>query len=290
MLLRKVKVLAARLDIGQLDEWVEHELMGYPAGAQLPEYRGPFPAEVKGDFGGPFGSGIKNGPVPAVGFPKEQRDSALFKIEFRQSIAQLEEFSSSEDMLREEWPADAVAWTNSLLQEGKASLYPQMGLQQAWKPISPAHIRGIVDIVRTRILDLALSLEKMNPEAGQDDSQRIDTAQAQTIVTHIYGAGSNIAIGSSDVTQSVSLPPPGDLDGLVSYMRSLGVGTAQVDALLAAIDADGHEAHRSDLGQNVSAWLGRLVSHAGSFAANMSAGAAGELAAAALASYFGLPM
>jgi hypothetical protein len=38
-LLRKVKVIASRLKVGELESWVDHELAGYPPDAELPEYR-----------------------------------------------------------------------------------------------------------------------------------------------------------------------------------------------------------------------------------------------------------
>src|SRR5437763_12373438 len=87
-LLRKVKVLAARLGVDQLDEWVEHELMGYPDDAALPSYRGPFRTEVLGHFSGPLGSGYQNAPIAPICFPQEFRDGLRFNIEFRQAIAE----------------------------------------------------------------------------------------------------------------------------------------------------------------------------------------------------------
>jgi hypothetical protein len=88
-LLRKVKVVAARLHTGQLEQWVQHELMGYPSEVPLPEYRGPFAVEAAGHFAGPFQSGLRNAPIPSIGFPAEQR-GALFTMAFRQPIAELE--------------------------------------------------------------------------------------------------------------------------------------------------------------------------------------------------------
>ena len=38
-LLRRMKIAASKLKLGELEEWVEHELGGYPDDAQLPSYR-----------------------------------------------------------------------------------------------------------------------------------------------------------------------------------------------------------------------------------------------------------
>ena len=108
-LLRKVKVLASRLGNLALEEWVDHELTGYPPSAELPTYRGPFGAEVVGHFGGPAGSGLSNAPIPPSSFPHELRDGYLFKLEFRQPVAELERLSLATVSLRSDWPADAIA-------------------------------------------------------------------------------------------------------------------------------------------------------------------------------------
>lgn len=41
-LLRMVMVVAARMDTPPLIDWVHNELGGYPEGAVVPDYRGPF--------------------------------------------------------------------------------------------------------------------------------------------------------------------------------------------------------------------------------------------------------
>ena len=62
-LLRKCRVLASRLKNDEFKDWVHCELDGYPKGAKLPEYR-EFRTFSLGDFGGPFGTGMKNAPIP----------------------------------------------------------------------------------------------------------------------------------------------------------------------------------------------------------------------------------
>jgi AbiTii len=45
-LLPKVKVVAARAKVPALDEWVQHELGGYPDAVEVSAYRGSFHVEV----------------------------------------------------------------------------------------------------------------------------------------------------------------------------------------------------------------------------------------------------
>jgi len=88
-LLRKCKLLAAQLDMQPMQEWVTWESNGYPDSIPIPEYR-IWSLEIKGHFAGPFGSGIKNAPIPLVCIPEKTRKQ-YEKYECRQSIASIED-------------------------------------------------------------------------------------------------------------------------------------------------------------------------------------------------------
>jgi hypothetical protein len=63
-LLRKVKLLASRLGVKEIGEWTARELSGYVSIEELPSYRGPFEATVLGNAIGPYGSELRNFPIP----------------------------------------------------------------------------------------------------------------------------------------------------------------------------------------------------------------------------------
>ena len=230
-LLRKVKVIAARLRTGELEEWVEHELVGYPDHAALPEYRGPFPASAKGHFIGPFQAQLQYAPIAPIGFPTDWREGALFTVVFHQPIIELERLGAHDEVIQAAWPADAVALTNTLIGRGEVRTYPDMYLQQAWREISPAQIRAIVDTVRSRILDLSLKLERIAPNAGQPNADPPNQQEVKQIVTNVFGGSTNIAIHSSDFEQTITVPPPGDVDALIDYLNDVGRAPTNVDGL-----------------------------------------------------------
>lgn len=87
-LLRKCKLLAARLGSQQLEDWVLWESNGYPDGVPVPEYR-VWSLEVRGHFAGPFGSGIRNAKIPTASIPEKVRRHYQ-RYECRQSIASIE--------------------------------------------------------------------------------------------------------------------------------------------------------------------------------------------------------
>jgi hypothetical protein len=84
-LLRKCRVLAARLKLEEFRNWVQWELDGYPAGVDLPDYR-KFHCQCFGHFSGPFGSGIRNAPIPESLIPKDLRDILTY-VQMRDSVA-----------------------------------------------------------------------------------------------------------------------------------------------------------------------------------------------------------
>ena len=284
-LLRKVKVLAARLKTVELAEWVDHELLGYPTGAQVPEYRGPFETEVLGNFSGPFGSGLQNYLIPSLGFPAEYRKGYLFNIQFLQPIAEIESLGGSDEPLQAPWPANAVVIINNMIQRGEVRLYEGMGLQQAWRSISKNQLQAIVDSVRTRILELALSLEAIAPDAGQRDASTPDPARLQQIVTNVYGGSPNIAVASSQFEQTVSLPAQGDLEALAELLSRLGVTDDEIEDLRSALDADNETPTPGELGVSTSSWLGRVVARISTAGVDVMTGAGGALVAQAVISY-----
>lgn len=63
-ILLKLRFLASRLGSDMLEEWVKHESEGYPTDVPVPDYR-KIGVSYRATFSGPFGSGIKNAPLPS---------------------------------------------------------------------------------------------------------------------------------------------------------------------------------------------------------------------------------
>jgi len=87
-LLRKCRILAARLKNEDFKKWVQHELDGYPSDATLPDYR-KLHCQSFGHFAGPFGSGIRNAPIPLMCIPEQFRN-LVSTVEFHDGISALQ--------------------------------------------------------------------------------------------------------------------------------------------------------------------------------------------------------
>ena len=75
LVLRKAKILAARLRHEPFKVWVEHELNGYPSKEAIPAYR-ILQVHSVATFSGPFGRGLRNVPIPATALPAPYRSRA----------------------------------------------------------------------------------------------------------------------------------------------------------------------------------------------------------------------
>ncbi|AIJ46922.1 hypothetical protein O987_14030 [Comamonas testosteroni TK102] len=196
-LLRKCKVLAARLGNDDFKRWIDSELSGYDNTDDLPEYR-IFGVNSKGHFSGPFGSGLRNAHIPLSCFPEDFRE-ILGHSYFTQPIAAMASLvaDGKSGTLQEPWNPDLVAHFGQ-------RIYENMVCMQAWKVIPTSALVAALDTVRTRILNFALEIEAQNPAAGEAmaNEKPVPQETVQHIFnTYITGDVQNLASGSTNFTQ-----------------------------------------------------------------------------------------
>lgn len=218
-LLRKCKILAARLGSSEFKEWVERELDGYRDTKDLPLYR-IIRVNSKGHFSGPFGSSLKNADIPLSCFPEEMHEF-LGHSYLKESVASLQSLidSCNSGVAQEAWNSSFVALVGMRIYEG-------MNCMEAWKVIPITSIVSAVNTVRNKILDFALEIESEAPDAGEAPVNSRPMAEEK--VHQIYnitinGTGHNVATGSSDFSQNISnLSEQGKLfDELLLAVQSL---------------------------------------------------------------------
>src|ERR1035438_8104557 len=154
--LRKCKILAARLGSPEFSRWVDWELNGYPESEAVPEYR-----KVTVTYFASFVSmawKIQKAPVPLFIIPEDLRDSFRF-VHFRGGIAKAASFAQAKGL---------VGWQEPeliLLLQGK--MYPEMNCQGVWAETAHTEFEQLVSAVTSRILDFSLKLEAENPSARE---------------------------------------------------------------------------------------------------------------------------
>ncbi len=286
-LLRKCKILGAKLGKKEFNDWVDQELNGYGDRESLPDYR-MFSVRSKGHFAGPFGSGIKNAEIPLSCIDKKFR-KVVAQSHCGQPISFYEDLLArpSEGTYEEPWSADLAAF------EGQ-KIYQDMSCLAAWKVIPRGSIVTLVDAVRNRILNFALEIESENPEAGEAPLNNPPISQervSQVFHTHIYGNVGNIAEGGANIKQTASLRVvQNDLESLISFFKSMGFSEGNLKELKDAIKSDPIDEVRQHrrLGSRVSAWLGSVLSAVAQGLLPIIQNVDANLITNALLSYYGL--
>jgi hypothetical protein len=199
-LLRKCKILAARLGNDQLKSWIDNELNGYGSKDDLPAYR-IVRVNSKGHFSGPFQSGLKNADIPMTCMPENLRRNLSYTY-LTSAAAGLEDLISRCEggVLCEPWNPDIVAHFGGEIYEG-------MGCIQAWKVIPISAVVAAVDTIRTRVLSFALEIEEEAPEAGEAPPNTNPLPQdrvQQIFTTNIYGTVQNMANASPGASQQAT--------------------------------------------------------------------------------------
>lgn len=277
-LLRRSLVLAKRLNLPELGDWVRYELDGYPAQVELPDYR-VMSGIARGHFLGAFGRVIRFATLPARNLPKEYRDWGR-RAYFRQPIVALEKVASDQENATVQ-----VTWPGDLIARVQGDFYEGMALAQAWLDVSRSDFVSAVETVRNRILSFALEAEAF-VDPAEDQSPTTAAELSNVFHTHIYGSVGNLAQGSANVTQSAGVAP-GDLAGLLGELRCLGVPDADLRELRPAIEEDGVPPS-GKLGRRVADWLGRMVGKAMSGAWQVSRETATVVLPKVLEKYYGL--
>lgn len=281
-LLRKCLVLAARMDADLLEDWVKHELNGYGPGIEVPDYR-RIEMQFKGNFVGGFGAQISNAPVPprVVRYITKDPDISMFKA--RQPISTIDTSGKTRDA------GVLVVNLDNLSLSLSNKVFEGYNALQFWGEVPSMGVVGIVEAVKTRVLDFALSLAKRYPEAGEIGGMAVSDEASKRDLKNIIQAtiyGPVGVLGSateSTVTVSVNA---GNLPELRDEMERHGVPSADLVELEQALKIE-PEMNGKNFGPRVGAWISKMVGKAASGAWGVSLTAGGALLEAALLAYYG---
>lgn len=271
-LLRLCMLLAQRLDYDPLGEWARKELNGYPTGLQVPDYR-QLQVVNEGNFAG-YWSGVF--PIPLSRLPADLQDAYAGQT-FRESIAEALDLvarsGQSGSMLKVPWPLELALHATHEMVSGSQCV-------GAWKRISVSAVAGLLDQVKTRVLDFALQIEKDFPTAGEVGGTSVKPPEA--VMTHVFnmtiGSVQNLAAGSSEITQVAGAQiATGDWHALKNTLVQHGIQAGEMEALEAAVKSDEVGGKKSALGPAVAGWLSKA-----------GQGAASQVISKAVLNYLGV--
>ncbi|MGO9232029.1 MAG: hypothetical protein ACLQKA_22775 [Bryobacteraceae bacterium] len=273
--LRKAKTLAFRLQNREFENWVDRELNGYDAGANLPPYR-KIPVVARAHLKS-WNLHWNDAPIMTSFLPASLRDWGQWNY-CGESISTIASMAGdgSEGMFQAPWPQELAV-------KYGAKGYNNFECLGAWQVINRSSLLGIVEQVRNRVLEFALRIEVAVPGAGETQGDSTLSIPQETVAqifyTNVYGDANNIAAGGSQIRQQTdSGVRAGDMGSLLRYLREIGIPNDQISALRQSTEK------HPDKKAAAEGWLGKLAVSTATGAANAGVG----LAATAIAHYFGL--
>ncbi|MBI4964901.1 MAG: hypothetical protein HY913_16630 [Desulfomonile tiedjei] len=280
-LLRKCKLLGARLGSQPLEDWLVWESNGYPDHVTVPDYR-VWSLQVKGTFVGPLGSGLKTLPVPLACIPERSREH-FQRYECRQSIAFVEA------MLAKVGDGRIKVDTGDLALTLGEDVYEHQNCIEAWAIFPTGQLVELLNAVRNRILDFALAVLKEAPEAGELASTApttLEEARVTQIFNTIVNGGSANLVGTSNSSKIVFNVATGDFSSLECVLLENGVLEEDTEELRMALESE--KTMKEGFGPKVSGWIGKMMSKAAEGVWNIGLEAAGKLLRETITKYYGL--
>lgn len=282
-LLRKCKVLAARLGSVPLENWLLWESNGYPPDVEVPDYR-IWSLVLKGHFAGPFGSSLQNVSIPLVYIPEKTRKH-YERYECRQSIA------SIEATLRESDEGTVGLSTGNLTLLLGANVYQDQNCIQAWAEFSTIHLVELLNAVRNRILDFVLAISKEAPTTGESVGKAATAIQPERVTqifnTTVFGGSASLVGTALDSSIAFNIAT-NDFASLADTLRQQGVFDDDIKELQEAVGSDDKPVDRRKFGPKVASWIAKMMQKAADGSWGIGISAAGNLLAQAIAKYYGL--
>lgn len=210
-LLRRALVVARRLAVPELADWINSEMNGFSHDAPVPGYRVLYGELVAYND-------VRGHDIPCA-TPDDRTSEYLRRHSEHQSIPVLEQL---------------LAGNGKIVRHFSASIERQLeeSMQFPMRPklvFSKPQVQGIVEVVRNRILEWALDLEGR----GIKGEGMTFTPQEKLAVQQIHNhfgdvSGSQIQISSNGSTQTQTNTTGTDIEALKGLVQALGA--ALVDA------------------------------------------------------------
>ena len=283
----KLRVIASRLGSEPLEEWIRHESEGYPPDSDVPFYR-VVGVIYRGTFFGPFDSRINNAQIP-LSLIEEHAGKRWTTHEIRQGIVEIDNLIERSAAGKGKLGFDA----SDLMLRLQGKIYEGHSCNGIEAQISRESLVQIQHVVRTRILDLTLELEKSVPSAtnisfaSSSLSDPLDSAKA-TQVYHQTINGNPTFINSGDGSQiSVSIGAH-DESALIRYLVKAGITKSDASALAEIMASEEPTSKEEPFGDKAKAWMAANLRKAVDGTWKVAMSVAGRVLTEAALKYYGL--
>ena len=286
-ILLKLRYLADRLGSDILEEWVKYETEGYPEGVEVPAYR-----QAQAAYRGTFVNivqqltdvPIPNALIESIAGP----DWTRFAI--RDSIAVIDTIVAGDAKELQNYGVSA----GNLILALRGKVYPDHEPISISGKFSGSPFSTVHHVVRAKILDLTLELEKKVPiakdvEIGKALPSIPEGASGTTtqITQNIfYGNQTNITNQGPVGTQNITITA-GDADSLKKWLVNKGVPVADAKELAEIAASEQPENDDQPFGKKAKAWMAEKLSKGGEVIWSMKKGIAEGLIVEGMTQFYG---
>lgn len=246
-LLMKSKLVAAKLGLEDLTEWIEFELGGFPSRTQVPAYR-KFPCQPQAF--NPFVGWI---PIE-FGTTPQSLMHEFTTIYVQEAISNIEKHVEDSGKLEIRMP-DALT---NMLYVGSNS---HERFKISWR-FSAVSLSSVLAAVRGRILTWSLDLEKQGILGeGVNFSFKEKEIASMVFKNDFNGAVINnngvLASSTGDVTQENRMTVK-SFDVLRDKLKEIGISDIEINELHEAIENSEQPLTSTGFSHSISNWIGRI--------------------------------
>ncbi|MGA9796308.1 MAG: hypothetical protein WBQ17_12330 [Rhizomicrobium sp.] len=285
--LLKLRFLASRLGSNLLEVWVKHESEGYPAGVDLPPYRRVGVSYI-GFFSGPFGSGIKNAPIPSA-IIDQHAGKGWTNYAIRQGVSSIDELvsNSSSGVL-------TISASNLILLL-QGHVYENYACNSIEGQISKASLVEIQNAVRARVLELTIEIEKSIPTAADISLGPVKLAptpkETETVsqITNqvIHGNYTNIANSGAGAQFQLSVSSH-NAESVSQALEEAGISSDDAKAIAKIFESENPDSKEEPFGKKAKAWIAANISKAANGTWKAGVAVATHVLTEAALKYYGL--
>lgn len=283
----KTKLLANRLESVVLEDWVSHELEGYPDDVTVPDYR---IASVH--YTGHFTDGrmmYDSQPVPSSVIESLAGEEWV-RFPLRDGIHSIDDALTSKDSKS----IHMISGSAELQVRYGNKIFTNLNCLRLWGEININAFRKIDGTVRTRLLDLLMKVEKQVPSAVEititsniKQPASTEATVKKIVYQTIYGGVTGVVSAGDSIGNTVNVTV-NDLESLIEALTDAGIDYDDAVEFSAIVQEETPAAGNTSLGPRAKAWVAGNVGKAVSGVWKVSLGVAEKLLTQAALKYWGI--
>ena len=246
--LLKLRLLAAKLGSDELAQWIRFEAEGYTQDADIPAYR-VLGISFSGTFHGPFGTGVKNAPIPSLLIKQIAGEEwTVYKI--RESAAAVEKMASETEGVHLD--------LSNLMIPLKGKIYPDYVPAQIVGYVSHTALVETSNAIRNRLLEITIEIASKVPSVeGVKLTSITRDPEVTTQVFHqiVHGNMTNIQSSGAEASIQITVAQH-NINSLTDGLKKLGLSTEDTQELARLIsEKEPTNNDEGGLNSGVRKWL-----------------------------------